>query len=71
MTKLRKFSRGCAHMKRSWDCPPSHAGGIMQQWVWWENQIGADKDYGSLNKNIKWTNLTRLKETKLTQLEIG
>ena len=44
---------------------------IMQQWVWWENQIGADKDYGSLNKNIKWTNLTRLKETKLTQLEIG
>ena len=44
MMKLRKFSRGCAHMKRSLDCPPSHAGGIMQKWVWWENQIGADKD---------------------------
>ena len=43
----------------------------MQKRVWWENQIGADKDYGSLNKNIKWTNLTRLKEIKLTEFVTG
>ena len=62
-------------MKRSLDFTPVHAGGTMQKWVWWEDQIGADtatktKDYGNLNENIKWTNLTSFKEIKLTELVI-
>ena len=40
----------------------------MQKRVWWENQIGADKDYGSLNKKHKVDQFDKIERDKTDRI---